>query len=236
MTTFGFLKANRPFVKVISGWANHDLAKVTPVVNAAVAAGAQAVDVAADPELVRWVKDHTPLALFASAPEPQSLIAAALAGADVVELDHVAAHPGAARTTAATTVLAMGREILAKRPEGVRVSVTIPGSLTPDSQKDLATQLQAMGVHFLQLEPRHGQDAASLALTEEIRSIVEIPVILSGGITLANLPQCVETGVAGLGVGRAINALISEKAMTETLKAMLVSVTAVAAGAANSGR
>lgn len=235
MTTFGFLSANRPFVKVISGWANHDLAKVIPVVNAAVAAGAQAIDVAADPAVIRWVKGHTPLALFASAPEPQRLIAAALAGADVVELDHVTDTPEGQAVTA-ETVLTMVRDVLKNLPEGVRFSVTIPGSLTPDVQKDLATQLQAMGVHFLQLEPLNGQHAESLALTEEIRSIVEIPVILSGGITLANLPLCVETGVAGLGVGRAINALVSEKAMTETLKAMLVSVTTVAAGAANSGR
>lgn len=231
MTKFGFLNLPRPFVKVISGLANNDLNKVIPVVNAAVEAGIPAVDVAADVEIIRWVKDHTPLCLFVSALEPNLLIDAAHAGADVVELGNFDTLYANGGTISAGTLLGQVREILAGLPVGVRLCVTIPGILSADEQKGLATQLQAMGVHFLQIESLAGKHELAIALAAEIQAIVEIPVILAGGITLENLKGYAGCGVAGLGIGRAISALQSEKAMVETLRAMTVTITEIASGA-----
>lgn len=231
MSKFGFLSLPRPFVKVISGLANLDLNKVIPVVNAAVEAGIPAVDVAADVEIIRWVKDHTPLTVFASALEPSLLLDAALAGADVVELGNYDVLYAAGKGISLATVLSHSRELLSKLPAGVRLSVTIPGTLSLSEQLDLGTQLQAMGVHFLQVEVLGGTLELGLSVAKELQSIVEIPVILAGGLTLDNLALYVETGVLGLGVGKLIRSLDSEKAMVETLKALLVKVTGVASGA-----
>ncbi|MBC7545082.1 MAG: DUF561 domain-containing protein [Candidatus Sericytochromatia bacterium] len=228
MTKFGFLNLSRPFVKVISGLANHDLSKVIPVVVAAAEAGAHAVDVAADAEIIRWVKDNSPLAVFASGLTPAVLIEAALLGADVVELGNFDALYAAGGTISAETVLNQAREIVAGLPSGVKISVTIPGKLTVKEQLDLATQLQAIGVHFLQLEVLPGFVEQAMGIAKAVVGIVEIPVILAGGITLDNIATFVETGVKGLGIGNAISSLTSEKAMTETLRAMLVKVAEVA--------
>ena len=224
MTKFGFLNLQRPFVKVISGLANHDLSKVIPVVTAAIEAGAHAVDVAADAEIIRWVKDNSPLAVFASALTPSILIDAALLGADVVELGNFDALYAEGGLIDAETVLNHTREIVSKLPHGVKISVTIPGKLSVKEQLDLATQLQAIGVHFLQLEVLPGLTEQALLVARDIVGIVEIPVILAGGITLDNIVSFVETGVQGLGIGKSISSLINEKAMTETLRAMLVKV------------
>ena len=231
MSKFGFLNLPRPFIKVIAGLTNHDLTAVIPVVNAAIEAGAHAVDVAADVEIVRWVKDHSPLAVFASALTPAELLDAALVGADVVELGNFDSLYAAGGTITAETVLGYTRELLAKLPMGVKLCVTIPGKLGKLEQIDLATQLQAMGVGFLQLEVLPGLVEQALSVAKEIVGIVEIPVILAGGLTLENVTSYVTTGVHGLGIGKAINGLVSEKAMIETLKAMMVKVTEVAAGA-----
>jgi hypothetical protein len=235
VTKFGFLNLPRPFIKVISGLANHDLSKVIPVVNAASEAGAHAVDVAADAEIIRWVKDNSPLAVFASGLVPSVLIDAALVGADVVELGNFDSLYAAGGLIDAATVLSHTREIVAKLPSGVKVSITIPGKLSVKEQLDLATQLQAIGVHFLQLEVLPGLLEQALVVAKEIVGVVEIPVILAGGITLDTIVRFVETGVKGLGIGKSISSLVNEKAMTETLRAMLVKVAEVAKTGAVSG-
>jgi 2-keto-3-deoxy-6-phosphogluconate aldolase len=232
MTTFGFLNLPRPFVKVISGLANTDLSSVTTVVNAAVEAGAHAVDVAANVEIVRAVKDICPLAVFASGLTVGELIDAAVAGANVVELgnfDSVYAQGG---SVDAASVVTISREVLAKLPTGVKLCATIPGKLSLTEQLDLATQLQAIGVSFLQVEVLPGLVEQAMTIARQIVGIVEIPVILAGGLTLENLDRYVQTGVQGLGIGKAISSLQSEKAMVETLKALLVKSTKLGAVAA----
>jgi hypothetical protein len=232
MTTFGFLNLPRPFVKVISGLANTDLTSVTTVVNAAVEAGAHAVDVAADPAIVAAVKDICPLAVFASGMTAAELLGAANAGANVVELGNFDALYAAGGSIDAATVVGISREVLATLPTGVKLCVTIPGKLSLTEQLDLATQLQAIGASFLQLEVLPGLVDQALTIARQIVGIVEIPVILAGGLTLDNLDRFVQTGVQGLGIGKAINSLTSEKAMVETLKALLVKSTKLGAVAA----
>lgn len=232
MTTFGFLNLPRPFVKVISGLTNTDLASVTTVVNAAVEAGAHAVDVAANAGIVSAVKDICPLAVFASGMTAAELLDAANAGANVVELGNFDALYAAGGSIDAGTVMGIARDVLAKLPEGVKLCVTIPGKLSSNEQLDLATQLQAMGVSFLQLEVLPGLVDSALTIARTIVGIVEIPVILAGGLTLENLDRYVQTGVQGLGIGKAISSLVNEKAMVETLKALLVKSTKLGAVAA----
>jgi 2-keto-3-deoxy-6-phosphogluconate aldolase len=232
MTTFGFLNLPRPFVKVISGLSNTDMTSVTAVVNAAVEAGAHAVDVAANVEIVRSVKDICPLAVFASGLTAAELIDAANAGADVVELgnfDSVYAQGG---SVDAASVVITSREVLSKLPAGVKLCATIPGKLSKTEQLDLATQLQAIGVSFLQVEVLPGLVDQAMTVARQIVGIVEVPVILAGGLTFDNLDRFVQTGVQGLGIGKAISSLQSEKAMVETLKALLVKSTKLGAVAA----
>ncbi|MGD1849096.1 MAG: DUF561 domain-containing protein, partial [Cyanophyceae cyanobacterium] len=73
-------------LKVISGLNNFDGARVAAVVKAAEGGGATFVDIAADPALVSHCKGLVQLPVCVSAVEPEKFVAAADAGADLIEI------------------------------------------------------------------------------------------------------------------------------------------------------
>ncbi|HEY9862196.1 MAG TPA: DUF561 domain-containing protein, partial [Candidatus Obscuribacterales bacterium] len=73
-------------LKIISGLHNFDAANVLAVAKAAELGGATFVDIAADPELVRQVRQAISLPICVSAVEPEQFVAAVEAGADLIEI------------------------------------------------------------------------------------------------------------------------------------------------------
>lgn len=227
---------NRTFVKVIAGIENFDAANVQQIVAAADAAGAHAVDIAADAELIRAVKAVTTLCVFASATEPAKLVEAAQAGADVLELGNFDAMYRRGAEPTAEQILNWTREVKAAVGDNVPLCVTISGRLPLDVQLDLATSLQAAGADLIQSEGMlvsndNGDThsaltaiASALANAAEIRKVVEMPIFVAGGITPANASFAMGAGANGVGIGRAVSSLKTasemEAIVAQTVRAL----------------
>lgn len=235
--------ANRTFVKVIAGIENFDTHHVMGVVAAAEAAGAHAVDIAADAVLIRAVKESTSLAVFVSATEPAKLIAAAEAGADVLELGNFDALYARGEEPTAEQILGWTREVKAAVGDNLPLCVTVSGRLPLNVQVDLATQLQAAGADLIQAEGVIGNVAivdthsalaaitSALANATEIAKAVEMPVFVAGGITPANAAFAVGAGACGVGVGRAVSKLATVAEMEAVAKGVVTSLANVRAAA-----
>ena len=76
----------RRLLKVIAGLANFEAASVARVARAAAAGGADLIDVACDPELVRLAVAESGLPICVSAVDPELFPAAVAAGATMVEI------------------------------------------------------------------------------------------------------------------------------------------------------
>lgn len=228
----------RRLLKVIAGIENFDRASVMAIARAAELGGAQAVDIAADAALVREVKAETNLIVFVSSVEPAKLIAAAEAGADVLELGNYDAlylrgvHP------TKDEILGWAREVKAAVGARVPLCVTVSGHLPLAEQLDLATTLQAMGVEVLQTEGQvgpEGHDAftalsgavSALANTAEIRKVVELPLLLAGGFNAMSAPFAIAAGADALGVGKAVTRHQTVEAMAEATRAIVAALETV---------
>ncbi len=241
MTTHALNAAlqNRTFVKVIAGIDNFDPAKVLPVVDAATAAGAHAVDIACDPELIRQVKARTSVAVFVSSTEPQKLIAAAKAGADVLELGNFDAMYREGLTPTADQILGWTREVKAAVGDALPLCVTVCGRLPLAEQIDLAQMLQAAGADIIQAEGTVGTapvtDTASaiasitaaLANAAEIRRAIEMPIFVAGGITPENAAFAIAAGANGVGVGKAVSSQTSDAARAAVVRGVVTALEAV---------
>lgn len=72
-------------VKIIAGIDNFDAESVKKVVLAADKAGASAVDICANPDIISMVRDLTDLPIFVSSVIPEELVHAVALGADAIE-------------------------------------------------------------------------------------------------------------------------------------------------------
>ena len=230
----------RNAVKIIAGIANFDLSNVLQVARAAEAAGAQAVDVAARPEIVKAVREVTSAAIFASSVEPQELAAAVAAGADVAELGNFDALYDQGLFLSADDVLKLAEETVALVQDQSKgqalVSITVPGHLTVESQTVLAGKLEALGVDMIQTEgaarvlaseptvkslsPAE-KEALTLRNTRALVKATRLPVMTASGMTADNVAVAFETGAAAVGIGAYINKAASEAEMAERAVAVM---------------
>ncbi len=216
---------SRTFFKAISGIDVFDREKVLAVVGAA-ANGADAVDVAADADLVAAARALAPkLVIFASSTSPETLVRS---GADVLELGNYDAMYRAGQEPTAEQVLEWTRAVVSATQGKVPLCVTIPGRLSRQQQVDLARTLQAAGADILQTEgvlgPRTEGVAGSithlleaLANTTAVRAAVDMPIILAGGVDPHNAPHAIAAGANGVGVGRFLKEAASREAMAASV-------------------
>jgi len=129
--------ARRHALKVISGLNNFDRSQVLSVVKAATAGGATFVDIAANADLIRAVKALTNLPVCVSAVEPELLVMAVAAGADLIEIGNFDSFYAQGRIFEAAEVLALTRQTRDLLPE-ITLSVTVPHLLPLDEQVRLA--------------------------------------------------------------------------------------------------
>lgn len=227
---------NRCAVKVIAGIANLDLDNVLQVVRAAEAAGAQAVDVAAHPEIVKAAKEATQAAVFASSVEPEALAAAVAAGADVVELGNFDALYDQGLFLSAEEVLELATQTVALVQGRALVSITVPGHLTVESQIRLAAQLEALGVDMIQTEgatrvlsseptamslSAAEKEAITLRNTRALVKATRLPVMTASGITASNVNAAFEAGASAVGIGSYVNKANTEAEMTVRAEAVM---------------
>lgn len=222
-----------PILKVISGLNNFDAKSVAATVKAAELGGATFVDIAADPDLVRMVRDLTNLPICVSAVEPHKFVMAVAAGADLIEIGNFDSFYAQGRRFEAQEVLALTQETRSLLPE-VTLSVTVPHILTLDRQVQLAEDLVQAGADIIQTEggtsstPRSAgtlglveKAAPTLAAAYEISRAVSVPVLCASGLSSVTVPMAIAAGAAGVGVGSAINQLDNEVAMVAAVRSLV---------------
>ncbi|MGB7415686.1 MAG: DUF561 domain-containing protein [Thermosynechococcaceae cyanobacterium] len=222
--------AKRCALKIISGLNNFDHDRVAAVVRAADRGGATFVDIAADADLIKLVRQETPLPICVSAVDPDRLVMAVNSGADLIEIGNFDSFYAQGRQFSAAEVLALTRETRSRLPN-VALSVTVPHILELDQQVQLAVELVAAGADIIQTEggtssqPVHAgtlglieKAAPTLAAAVEISRAVTVPVMCASGLSDVTAPLAIAAGASGIGVGSAVNQLNSELAMIAAVR------------------
>lgn len=226
-------------LKVISGLNNFDAKRVIAVVKAADRGGATFVDIAADANLVRVVRQITQLPICVSAVEPQAFVLAVEAGADFIEIGNFDSFYAQGRRFEAEEVLALTHKTRSLLPN-ITLSVTVPHILTLDQQVQLAEELVKAGADIIQTEggtsskPTHAgtlglieKAAPTLAAASEISRAVSVPVLCASGLSSVTVPMAIAAGAAGVGVGSAINQLNDEVAMVAAVRSLVEALATV---------
>jgi hypothetical protein len=223
-------------LKVISGLNNFDASNVKAVVKAAELGGATFVDIAADADLIRMVKETTHLPVCVSAIDPEKFVMAVEAGADLIEIGNFDSFYAQGRTFGADEVLALTQATRALLPN-ILLSVTVPHVLPLDQQVALAEKLVEAGADIIQTEggtsaaPQSAgilglieKAAPTLAAAHAIAHAVNVPVLCASGISNVTAPMAIAAGAAGVGVGSMIHQLNSEIAMIAAVRSLVESL------------
>lgn len=226
-------------LKVISGLNNFDPEQVAAIVKAAQQGGATFVDIAADSDLVKLIRDLTSLPICVSAVEPEKFVQAVAAGADLIEIGNFDSFYAQGRIFEAEEVLTLTRQTRSLLPN-ITLSVTVPHILELDQQVQLAEDLVKAGADIIQTEggtssnPVHAgtlglieKAAPTLAAAYEISRAVSVPVLCASGISSVTAPCAIAAGAAGVGVGSAINQLNSEVAMVAAVRGLVEALATV---------
>ena len=229
--------AARRLLKVIAGLTNFDAASVQRISRAAGAGGADVIDVACDPGLVRLAAEASGLPICVSAVDPELFPAAVAAGAALVEIGNYDAFYPLGRVFDAAEVLAITRRTRELLPEVV-LSVTVPHVLPLDEQEQLAVDLVAAGADIIQTEGGTSAKpfsagtlgliekaaptlAAAHAISRALASAGQpLPVLCASGLSAVTLPLAIAAGASGVGVGSAVNRLGDELAMVAVVRGL----------------
>ena len=221
-------------VKIIAGIDNFDAECVKKVVKTASCAGASAVDICANPDIVSAVRSIAELPLFVSSTSPEELARAAALGADAIELGNFDTLYKKGKSFSASQVLNLARRTIELAGEDIFFCVTIPGGLEISEQIELAHRLETMGVDLIQTEGHFENDAPSngvrglieraeltISNTIELTRNIEIPVMTATGINPTTAPLAFAAGASAIGCGSCINRLESEISMLAVAKKLV---------------
>ena len=220
-------------LKIISGLTNFDADRVLSIAKAAELGGATFIDMAADADLVRLVREQTNLPICVSAVEVEAFRAPIAAGADLIEIGNFDAFYAQGIRFEADEVLALTRKTRAAFPH-ITLSVTVPHILALDAQVQLAEALVEAGTDIIQTEggtssqPTHAgtlglieKAAPTLAAAHAISRAVNVPVLCASGLSDVTAPLAITAGAAGIGVGSAVNKLNDEVAMIAAVRSLV---------------
>ena len=220
-------------VKIIAGIDNFDADKVRKVVLSADNAGASAVDICANPEIIAMVRTLTDLPIFVSSVEPEELAHAVALGADAVELGNFDALYKKGMSFSAEQVLN-----LAKRTKELVgdtfLCVTIPGELEIGEQVELARALEELGIDLIQTEGHFTNESPSngvrglieraeltISNTIELSRNIELPIMTATGINPTTASLAFAAGASAIGCGSCVNKLDSEIAMLAVSRSLV---------------
>jgi hypothetical protein len=222
----------RRLLKVIAGLTNFDAGSVERISRAAGRGGADLLDIACDPQLVRLAAEVSGLPVCVSAVDPELFPAAVAAGAAMVEIGNYDAFYPLGRIFDAEEVLAITRRTRELLPEVV-LSVTVPHVLPLDQQEQLAADLVVAGADLIQTEGGMSakpfsagslglieKAAPTLAAAHSISRAVSVPVLCASGLSSVTVPMAIAAGAAGVGVGSAVNKLNDQLAMVAVVRGL----------------
>ncbi|MEB3307302.1 MAG: DUF561 domain-containing protein [Cyanobacteriota bacterium] len=228
---------DRCALKVIAGLTNFEEASVERISRAAGRGGADVIDIACDPALVKLAAGVSGVPICVSAVDPELFPAAVEAGAAMVEIGNYDAFYPLGRRFDAEEVLALTHRSRALLPQVV-LSVTVPHVLPLDQQERLAVELVAAGADIIQTEggtSARPSRAGILGLIEKAsptlaaahcisRALIaagsSAPVLCASGLSAVTVPLAIAAGAAGVGVGSAVNRLNDELAMLAVVRGL----------------
>lgn len=222
-------------VKIISGIDNFDADKVRKVVIAAEQAGASAVDICADKEIISMVRSMTDMPIFVSSIKPQELAVATTLGADAIELGNFDALYKKGISMSAKEVMDLVYKTLSLiNKEEVFFCVTIPGSIDISEQIAMARELEMLGIDLIQTEGHYSSESIptgvrglieraelTLSNTIELSRNVEIPIMTATGINPTTAALAFASGASAIGCGSCVNKLDSEISMIAVSKSLV---------------
>jgi len=222
-------------VKIISGIDNFDVNKVKSVVMAAEQAGASAVDICADREIISMVRQMTDMPVFVSSIKPEDLAMAVSMGADAIELGNFDALYKKGISMSAHEVISLVKRTMSMiNKEDVFFCVTIPGSIDISEQIAMARELEMMGIDLIQTEGHYSSsdipsgvrglvERAELTIsnTIELSRNVDIPVMSATGINPTTASLAFAAGASAIGCGSCVNKLDSEISMIAVSKSLV---------------
>ncbi|WP_373478423.1 DUF561 domain-containing protein [Geminocystis sp.] len=225
--------ATKKVLKVISGLNNFDVNNVSAVCQAAELGGATFVDIAADVNLIKTIRQLISLPVCVSAVNPLLFVDAVNAGADLIEIGNFDSFYAQGITFSSEDVLRLTRETRALLPN-ITLSVTVPHTLPLDQQVELAQALVTEGADIIQTEggtssnPNHSgilglieKASPTLAAAYAISRAVEIPVLCASGLSDVTIPMAIAAGADGIGVGSAVNKLNDPVAMVAVVRTLV---------------
>ena len=219
-------------VKIIAGIDNFDTENVKKVVLAANQAGASAIDLCANEDILATARELTDLPLFVSSIKPEELAHAVKCGADAIELGNFDALYKKGLRMGEEEVLDLTRKTLSLiNKSEVFFCVTVPGHISVTEQIELARSLEELGIDLIQTEGAAISDVksegarglvetaqVSIANTIELARNVDIPVMTASGITTTTAALAFAAGASAIGVGSCVNKLDSALAMTAVVR------------------
>ncbi len=224
----------KSMVKIIAGIDNFDIENVKKVICAADMAGATAVDIAANKNIITLAKELTDIAIFVSSINPEELQMAVNMGVDAIEIGNYDALYKKGLRITAQDVLDITQKTRNLVGDDVFLSVTVPGHIDISEQIQLAQQLESMGVNMIQSEGASVANVqntgargllekanVSISNTIELTRNIDIPVMTASGITSTTAPMAFAAGASGIGVGSCVNKLSSTIEMAATARAVV---------------
>ncbi len=234
---------NHSVLKVISGLNNFDKPLVMKVARSACIGGADLLDIACDPALVKAVTETFDVPVCVSSIEPKAFPEAVRAGAKMIEIGNFDSFYPKGRFFDADEVMSLAVETRELLPEVV-LSVTVPHILPLDQQSKLALNLIDAGADIIQTEggtTSQPNKPGVLGLIEKSAPTISAAYTISqafleigckahllcaSGLSEVTVPMAIASGASGVGIGSAINRLSNELemiAMIKTLKAATTS-------------
>ncbi len=224
-----------PMLKIISGITNFDAASVERVAKAAGKGGADFVDVACDPALVRLAFDVSGLPICVSSVDPELFPSAMDAGAAMIEIGNFDAFYSQGLIFDAFKVLSLARDTRKLLPD-VFLSVTVPHILPLDQQAQLALDLVELDVDLIQTEGGTSAkpfSSGSLGLIEKaaptlaachtisktfLSEQINVPILCASGLSSVTVPMAIASGASGVGIGSAVNRLTDYLSMVAVVR------------------
>nr|YP_010904227.1 hypothetical protein REQ04_pgp149 [Catenella fusiformis]WCH57478.1 hypothetical protein [Catenella fusiformis] len=233
-----FLKGR--VVKVITGLSNFNVNDVINKVKAAEIAGADYVDIAADPNLVSLMKSLTSIPICVSSINPRDLYKCVLAGADIVEIGNFDIFYSKKIYFSSKQIIKIAQEVRNLLSD-TYICVTIPNNLLLKQQVKLAVSLQDIGINCVQTEGLSTKNcivnreknfisntiyksSATLSSTYSVANSINIPLITASGISAMSAPIAISYGASGVGIGSVLNSLQSVYGMSNYIKEIIASI------------
>lgn len=236
---------NKNFVKIISGIQNYDRQKSLYVAMAAEMAGATAIDICDDPQIIKPIRALVQMPIFVSSIDPIKLVAGVSYGADVLEIGNYEPFYKIEKMFTSNEIIELAKFVkksissLGKPHDEIPLlSCTVPATLEIENQIKLAKELLSLGVDILQTEgflqatPASDRNdviyndilkaASTLANTIELRKVLpHANIITSSGITPTTVPLALAIGANGVGIGSYINSVTTQDEMIERVKEIM---------------